>query len=78
MFLLFVFLVTFFFKSFLDNDALKTLTTLRSSSQPTVKKRQLMRQTFGDYRSKMAEDEKTYSIGKFNKKNKFLNKIIFN
>ncbi|XP_063708753.1 UPF0488 protein CG14286-like [Culicoides brevitarsis] len=45
-----------------NRDTLKTLTTLRSSAQPTVKKRQLMRTTFGDYRAKMLEDEKTYSI----------------
>uniref|UniRef100_A0A336M2Z0 CSON001169 protein n=1 Tax=Culicoides sonorensis TaxID=179676 RepID=A0A336M2Z0_CULSO len=44
------------------DDAIKTMKILKSSSQPTVKKRQIMRQTFGDYRTKMAEDEKTYSI----------------
>uniref|UniRef100_A0A336MWI1 CSON007095 protein n=1 Tax=Culicoides sonorensis TaxID=179676 RepID=A0A336MWI1_CULSO len=54
--------VTNFEINFTADDAIKTMKILKSSSQPTVKKRQIMRQTFGDYRTKMAEDEKTYSI----------------
>lgn len=36
----------------------KHLHTLRSNSAPLIKKRQIMRNTFGDYRQKMAEDER--------------------
>lgn len=43
-------------------DTLKTLKVLASKTQPLIKKRQLMRQTFGDYRAKMVEDEKKFAL----------------
>ncbi|ENN78344.1 UPF0488 protein CG14286 [Dendroctonus ponderosae] len=36
----------------------KSLNTLMSNTAPIVKKRQVMRMSFGDYRTKMLEDEK--------------------
>ncbi|XP_043945250.1 uncharacterized protein LOC122816488 isoform X2 [Protopterus annectens] len=38
------------------NEALHTLKTLRSEKAPLVKKRQMMRAMFGDYRKKMEEE----------------------
>ncbi|XP_051174236.1 UPF0488 protein CG14286 [Leptopilina boulardi] len=40
--------------------ASKNLNTLKSNSASLIKKRQIMRNTFGDYRAKMSEDEKKY------------------
>lgn len=45
-------------------DAEKTLRSLKSSNQPMVKKRQLMQSAFGDYRKKMADEEKKLRAGK--------------
>ncbi|KAK7865664.1 hypothetical protein R5R35_006916 [Gryllus longicercus] len=39
-------------------DATKTLKTLQSSKAPLVKKRQVMSMQFGNYRSKMEEEDK--------------------
>ncbi|XP_062556411.1 UPF0488 protein CG14286 [Armigeres subalbatus] len=43
-------------------DTLKLINTLKSANQPLIKKRQIMRSTFGDYRAKMAEEEKTMTL----------------
>lgn len=37
-------------------EALRAIRTLRSDKAPLVKKRQLMRAMFGDYRKKMQEE----------------------
>ncbi|KAK5640577.1 hypothetical protein RI129_011388 [Pyrocoelia pectoralis] len=42
-------------------DHTKTLNTLMSRTAPLIKKRQVMRISFGDYRKKMAEEEKRVS-----------------
>ncbi|CAH0598723.1 unnamed protein product [Chrysodeixis includens] len=39
-------------------EAWKVLTVLKNNNQPLVRKRQLMRTHFGDYRAKMAAEEK--------------------
>ncbi|KAJ8708004.1 hypothetical protein PYW08_010370 [Mythimna loreyi] len=39
-------------------EAWKVLTVLKNNNQPTIRKRQLMRTHFGDYRAKMAAEEK--------------------
>ncbi|XP_012060450.1 PREDICTED: UPF0488 protein CG14286 [Atta cephalotes] len=39
----------------------KQLHSLKSNTAPLVKKRQIMRNTLGDYREKMAEDERKFS-----------------
>ncbi|CAG9790078.1 unnamed protein product [Diatraea saccharalis] len=39
-------------------EAWKVLTVLKSNNQPVIRKRQLMRTHFGDYRAKMAAEEK--------------------
>lgn len=39
-------------------DTIKNLNSLKSNSVALVQKRQIMRSTFGDYRSKMIEEEK--------------------
>lgn len=36
----------------------KVLTVLKNNNQPMIRKRQLMRTHFGDYRAKMAAEEK--------------------
>ena len=41
----------------LVEEASRALKTLRSSKAPLVKKRQVMRSMFGDYRKKMEEDK---------------------
>lgn len=46
-------------------DATKTLKILKSSNQSIIRKRQVMRSSFGDYRAKMAEEEKKLRIGLF-------------
>ena len=40
------------------------LKTLMSSKAPMIKKRQAMRNTFGDYRKKMRDSEKKSTAGK--------------
>ncbi|XP_052902356.1 UPF0488 protein CG14286 [Anopheles moucheti] len=40
----------------------KLINKLKSGSQPIIRKRQIMRTTFGDYRSKMASEEQTMSV----------------
>ncbi|CAH2061898.1 unnamed protein product, partial [Iphiclides podalirius] len=39
-------------------EAWKVLTVLKNNNQPIIRKRQLMRTHFGDYRAKMASEEK--------------------
>ncbi|KAJ0170499.1 hypothetical protein K1T71_013870 [Dendrolimus kikuchii] len=39
-------------------EAWKVLTVLKNNNQPMIRKRQLMRTHFGDYRAKMAAEEK--------------------
>lgn len=41
-------------------DTNKTLNVLKSNTAPLIKKRQYMRTTFGDYRKKMADDNKKH------------------
>lgn len=56
----------------------KSLNVLKSSNSSFIKKRQVMRNTFGDYRSKMIEEEKKFSrkanVAKFVPVNKKLEK----
>uniref|UniRef100_A0A182Q2C6 Uncharacterized protein n=1 Tax=Anopheles farauti TaxID=69004 RepID=A0A182Q2C6_9DIPT len=40
----------------------KLINTLKSGTQPIIRKRQIMRTTFGDYRSKMAAEEQSMAI----------------
>ncbi|XP_028174555.1 UPF0488 protein CG14286 [Ostrinia furnacalis] len=40
------------------NEAWKVLTVLKNNTQPIIRKRQLMRTHFGDYRAKMLAEEK--------------------
>ncbi|KAF5299694.1 hypothetical protein FQA39_LY11489 [Lamprigera yunnana] len=42
-------------------DHVKALNVLTSKTAPLIKKRQVMRLSFGDYRSKMAEDDKRFN-----------------
>lgn len=37
----------------------KVLTVLKNNNQPIIRKRQLMRKHLGDYRAKMAAEEKS-------------------
>lgn len=53
----------FFF--LLAQDAEKTIRSLKSHNQPMVKKRQLMQLAFGDYRRKMADEEKKLRGGQY-------------
>lgn len=41
----------------------RVLRTLKSPKAPIAKKRQVMRATFGDYRSKMLQEEKKHLAG---------------
>ncbi|XP_029156571.1 UPF0488 protein CG14286 [Nylanderia fulva] len=69
-----------------EQDFKKHLHLLKSNTVPLIKKRQAMRNTLGDYREKMAEDERklirTVSTVKFtspasiNKKSMFIRKAI--
>lgn len=43
----------------------KVLTVLKNNNQPTIRKRQLMRTHFGDYRAKMAAEEKKLAKCKY-------------
>lgn len=47
---------------FLAEDTMKLINTLKSANQPLIKKRQIMRSAFGDYRTKMADEEKTLAL----------------
>ena len=49
---------------FLVTEAIKVLKILRSDKAPLVKKRQAMRNTFGDYRQKIKEEEKKNATSK--------------
>jgi hypothetical protein len=67
----------------------KSLNVLKSNNASLIKKRQVMRNTFGDYRSKMVEDEKKfgkassvvkfvpYNIKQVEKKSSFFKKAHF-
>ncbi|XP_058830602.1 UPF0488 protein CG14286 [Topomyia yanbarensis] len=43
-------------------DTTKLINLLKSPNQPLVKKRQIMRTNFGNYRTKMAEEEKSMAL----------------
>ncbi|XP_055625456.1 UPF0488 protein CG14286 [Toxorhynchites rutilus septentrionalis] len=43
-------------------DTMKSINILKSATQPLIKKRQIMRTTFGDYRAKMAEEAQTMAL----------------
>ncbi|XP_042231944.1 UPF0488 protein C8orf33 homolog isoform X1 [Homarus americanus] len=45
-----------------DENMQKSRKTLTSSKTPVIKKRQVMNALFGDYRKKMAEEEKKFKI----------------
>ncbi|XP_037799502.1 UPF0488 protein C8orf33 homolog [Penaeus monodon] len=47
-----------------SEELMKSHLTLSNNKTPTVKKRQLMRSMFGDYRKKMADEEKKFKIEK--------------
>lgn len=54
----------FYFSIFkLVQDHRKALNVLMSHSTPLVRKRQVMRLSFGDYRTKMKEEDKKFSKG---------------
>lgn len=44
------------------DETMKLISTLKSANQPLIKKRQIMRTTFGDYRAKMAQEETTMAL----------------
>lgn len=44
-------------------DTDKTIKLLKSHNQPVIRKRQVMRTAFGDYRSKMQDEEKKLRLG---------------
>lgn len=44
-------------------ETTQNLNILKSSNQPMIRKRQIMRLSFGDYRAKMAEEEKRLRLG---------------
>jgi hypothetical protein len=48
---------------FTAQDAAHSLAILKSKNAPVIKKRQVMRSSFGEYRTKMAEEEKKLSKG---------------
>ncbi|XP_049292046.1 UPF0488 protein CG14286 isoform X1 [Anopheles funestus] len=43
-------------------ETTKLIKTLKSGSQPIIRKRQIMRTTYGDYRSKMASEEQAMAV----------------
>jgi hypothetical protein len=51
------------FRYFTAQDAARSLAILKSKNSAVIKKRQVMRSSFGDYRTKMAEEEKKLSKG---------------
>lgn len=44
-------------------DTEKTIKLLKSANQPMIKKRQIMKTAFGDYRAKMQEEERRLGLG---------------
>ena len=52
-----------------SKDLVKTISSLKNTKNPLAKKRQVMRISCGDYRAKMAKEEKEFKLSKF---------IIFN
>jgi hypothetical protein len=56
-------LCTELFHYFTAKDAAQSLAILTNKNTPLIKKRQVMRSSFGDYRTKMAEEEKKLSKG---------------
>ena len=52
-----------------SRDLVKTISSLKNTKNPLAKKRQVMRISCGDYRAKMAKEEKEFKLSKF---------IIFN
>ena len=50
--------------SFTANDTMKAIKSLTNPKAPLVKKRQIMRNCFGDYRQKMKDEEKKFKFGK--------------
>ena len=57
---------------FTEEDMAKAHRTLISSKAAHIKKRQVMNSLFGDYRSKMAEEESKLKIGNLCSKLMFL------
>ena len=49
----------------LVKETARILKVLTDPKAPLIKKRQVMRTNFGDYRKKMAEEEKTAKPGKY-------------
>uniref|UniRef100_A0A240PKM7 Uncharacterized protein n=1 Tax=Anopheles atroparvus TaxID=41427 RepID=A0A240PKM7_ANOAO len=43
-------------------ETTKLILNLKSANQPIIRKRQIMRSTFGDYRSKMAAEEQSLAV----------------
>ena len=52
-----------------SKDLVKTISSLKNTKNPLAKKRQVMRISCGDYREKMAKEEKEFKLSKFMKKN---------
>ena len=52
----------------LVKETARILKVLTDPKAPLIKKRQVMRTNFGDYRKKMAEEEKTAKPGKYSHK----------
>ena len=46
---------------FSEQEAVKALRILQNEKAPLVRKRQVMRNTFGDYRKKMEEEERKFA-----------------
>lgn len=68
MYLLFLIQITHLrinFGKFSVQETEKTMRLLKSSNQPTVKKRQLMQSALGNYRKKMSDEEKRLRAGIF-------------
>ncbi|XP_032679844.1 UPF0488 protein CG14286 isoform X2 [Odontomachus brunneus] len=55
-------------------DLNKHLRSLKSNTAPLIKKRQIMRNTLGDYKDKMAEDER--KLNKIVSNVKFINPVV--
>ena len=48
-----------------SQEAMKLLKVLRNPTAPLIKKRQVMRNAFGDYRKKMEQEEKKYRMSEW-------------
>ena len=48
-----------------SKDLVKTISSLKNTKNPLAKKRQVMRISCGDYRAKMAKEEKEFKLSKF-------------